>query len=165
MLWGFVKVGKGKKGRQGGQASGEIWVQGVEADKKAKEDRKCMGLSFQVADVRKPLIAVKRITEKGNHVMFGPNPEDNYIENKKTGDKMQLHSNGKGSYIMEVMFVGGARTAIVVDSGAEENVCPWDWGKELFGTKDPNQWMNFRNANGGPIEHFGTRDVKVTSPF
>ena len=39
---GFMKVGKGKKGRRGGQASREIWVQGVEADKKANEDRKCM---------------------------------------------------------------------------------------------------------------------------
>ena len=66
---------------------------------------------------------------------------------------------------MEVSFVGGEKTAITVDSGAEENVCPWDWGKELFGTRDPNHRMNFRNANGGPIEHFGTRDVKVTSPF
>ena len=61
--------------------------------------------------------------------------------------------------------MGGARTSIVVDSGAEENVCPWEWGNELFGTKDPASWMNFRNANGGPIEHYGTRDVRVTSPF
>ena len=158
MLWRF------QKGRKR-ESSRESWIQPVESDKKAKEEKSILGLSFQVADVRKPLIAVKRITEKGNHVRFGPNPEDNFIENKKTGDKMQLHSNGKGSYIMEVMFVGGARTSIVVDSGAEENVCPWDWGMELFGTKDPSQWMNFRKANGGPIEHYGARDVRVTSPF
>ena len=31
-----------------------------------------MRLRFQVADVVKPLISVKRITEKGNKVCFGP---------------------------------------------------------------------------------------------
>ena len=33
---------------------------------------------------------------------------------------------------MEVDFVGGGRTWITIDSGAEENVCPWEWG-EKFG--------------------------------
>jgi hypothetical protein len=37
-----------------------------------KEDKKILCLDFQVADVKKPSIAVKRITEKGNHVAFGP---------------------------------------------------------------------------------------------
>ena len=50
-----------------------------------KGDAKVMNLAFQVADVTKPLIAVKRITEKWNYVMFGPKEEDNYILNKETG--------------------------------------------------------------------------------
>ena len=137
----------------------------MESEENKKPEGKCLGLNFQVADVKKPLIAVKRITEKGNHVRFGPCPEDNYIYNKKTGDRLPLYSNGKGSYVMEVSFVGGPRTTITVDNGAEENVCPWDWGRELFGTKEAAQWMNFRNANGGHIEHYGTREVRVTSPF
>ena len=66
---------------------------------------------------------------------------------------------------MEVMFVGGGRTTITVDSGAEENVCPWDWGEGLFGTKEAPQWMDFRNANGGEIAHYGMREVRVASPF
>ena len=49
-----------------------------------------MSLGFQVADVKKPLIAVKRIVEKGNRVAFGPNEEDNYIMNIKSGDKIDL---------------------------------------------------------------------------
>ena len=81
-------------------------------------------------------LAAKRIIEKGNHVPFGPSPEDNYSINQTTGNKMMLQENGKGSYLMEVMFVGGERTTITVDSGAEENVCPWDWGRDLFGTRD-----------------------------
>ena len=44
---------------------------------------------------------------------------------------MMLQTNGKGSYLMDVMFVGGERITITVDSGAEENVVPRDWGKEL----------------------------------
>ena len=35
-----------------------------------------MSLGFQVADVKKPLVSVRRITEKGNLVQFGPKPED-----------------------------------------------------------------------------------------
>ena len=78
---------------------------------------------------------------------------------------MMLQENGKGSYLMEVMFVGGERTTITVDSGVEENVCPWDWGRELFGTRDANKWMSFRSATGAPIEHWGARDIKVVSLF
>ena len=46
-----------------------------------------MGLAFQVADVKKPLLAAKRSIEKGNHVTFGPSPEDNYIIDKMTGTR------------------------------------------------------------------------------
>jgi hypothetical protein len=124
-----------------------------------------MNLGFQVADVKKPLIAVKRITERGNHVMFGPQEEDNYIWNKATGKKIMLKPRGKGSYVMEVQFVGGEKTMITVDSGAEESVCPWDWGERLFGTQQSSEHMSFRNASGGTIQHWGKREVRVTSTF
>ena len=55
-----------------------------------------------------------------------------YVENEGTGDRVPLKPSGKGSYIMEVDFVGGGRTWITIDSGVEENVCPWEWG-EKFG--------------------------------
>ena len=126
------------------------------------EKQMCLG--FQVADVKKPLISVRRIVEKGNHVSFGPAVEDNYIINKKTGDKLMLKPNGNGSYLMEVCFVGGGRTEITVDSGAEENVCPWEWGAQ-FETRKVGKKMNFRNASGGYVEHYGQRDVLVASPF
>ena len=75
-----------------------------------------------------------------------------------------LKPNGKGSYIMEVQFVDGEKTEITVDSGAEENVCPWNWGSQ-FEVLEADRWMNFRNASGGRIEHYGKRNVVVTSPF
>jgi hypothetical protein len=42
--------------------------------------------------------------------MFGPQEEDNYILNKATGQKMMLKARGRGSYVMEVQFVGGEKT-------------------------------------------------------
>ena len=66
---------------------------------------------------------------------------------------------------MEVQFVGGEKTMIMVDSGAEENVCPWEWGEELFGTQSAEEHMQFKNASGGNIEHWGMKEVKVTSTF
>jgi len=146
-----------------GEKDEEKWIQPVESDKTG--DKRCIGLTSQVADVKKPLVAVKRIIEKGNHVSFGPQPEDCYIMNKQSGDKMLLKSNGKGSFLMDVCFVGGERTSITVDSGAEENVCPWEWGHALFGMREADRWMTFRNASGGEMLHYGSRDVLVTSPF
>ena len=130
-----------------------------------KKESRVMNLGFQVADVKKPLIAVKRITERGNHVMFRPQQEDNYIWNKATGQKMMLKPSGRGSYVMEVQFVGGEKTMITVDSGAEESVCPWEWGERLFGTQHSKEHMQFKNARGGTIEHWGQREVRVTSTF
>jgi predicted aspartyl protease len=95
--------------------------------------------------------------------MFGPQEEDNYILNKATGQKMMLKARGRGSYVMEVQFVGGEKTTSMVDSGAEESVCPWEWGERLFGTQHSKEHMQFKNASGGNIEHWGMREVKVTS--
>ena len=125
---------------------------------------KQLGLAFQVTDVKKPLMAVKRIVEKGNIVHFGPEEKDNFIQNTATGDKLPLKPNGRGSYILEVDFVGGGKAEIVVDSGAEESVCPWDWGRQ-FGIREADKWMNFKNASGQPISHYGHRDVLVESLF
>ena len=130
----------------------------------ATEEGVQMKLRFQVADVKKPLMSVKRIVEQGNHVGFGPGQDDNYIWNKESGNKMPLRTNGKGSYLMEVKFVGGGQTEIIVDSGAEENVCPWEWGKQ-FKMVDAENWMHFRDASGRTIPHHGRRDVLVESPF
>eukprot|EP00973_Karenia_brevis_P053444 7428203-Karenia_brevis.AAC.1 len=93
-----------------------------------KEDPQKMILDFQVAEVSKALLAVKRIVEKGSRVIFGPGDEDNLILNSKAGDKVMLIPNGRGSYVVKVNFVGGGPTEITVDSGAEESVCPWEWG-------------------------------------
>ena len=122
-----------------------------------------MKMEFQVADVRKPLIAAKRLVERGNTVTFGPGKEDNYIRNTSTGDKVLLRPNGRGTYLLDVNFVGGERTSITVDSGAEESVCPWGWGEQYPVTQ--GKTMSFKSASGGVIEHYGKREVVVSSPF
>ena len=121
-------------------------------------------LGFQVMDVKKPLISVKRIVEKGNFVNFGPKLEDNFIQDGKTGDKLMLQPRGKGSFVMEVEFGSGERTHITVDSGAEESACPLHWGRE-FGLDTRGPRIEFTAANGSRIKHYGSRQVDIVSPF
>jgi hypothetical protein len=63
-----------------------------------------MSLGFQVSDVQKPLVAVRRIAEKGNLVKFGPRAEDNYIESVSTGSKIMMIRKG-GSYVIPAEMV------------------------------------------------------------
>ena len=72
-----------------------VWAQPVESQAEKQGEAKCMGWNSQVADMRKPFLAVRGIIEKGNHVTFGPSPQDNHIINKMTGDKMMLQSDWK----------------------------------------------------------------------
>eukprot|EP00973_Karenia_brevis_P063081 8770652-Karenia_brevis.AAC.1 len=78
----------------------------------------------------------------------------------QTKEKIYLKPNGRGSYLMHVQFVGGESTEIIVDSGAEEGVCPWEWGHQ-FGTKVSRAEMQLKNASGHVIPHWGSRDVEV----
>ena len=56
---------------------------------------------FQVAEVKKPLISVKRIIEIGKRVYFGPGAENNYIEKLETEDKVSLRKNVANGLIMK----------------------------------------------------------------
>ena len=53
-----------------------------------------MGLGFEASDVRKLFAAVHRIVEKENKVQFGPNPEDNFIQNIATKEKVHMRKKG-----------------------------------------------------------------------
>ena len=58
----------------------------------------------------------------------------------------------------------GGQTEITVDSAADESVCPADWGKH-FGLNSvaSDERMQFVNASGGKIQHYGSRRVVVQS--
>ena len=63
-----------------------------------------VGLKFQVTDVKKPLLAVRRLVEKGNVVSFGPEPDQNYIHNIATGRKIEMEKKG-GAFVIEAHFM------------------------------------------------------------
>ena len=69
----------------------------------------------------------------------------------------------------QVKFIGsvdekGGLTEITVDSAADESVCPTDWGKHFGLSAVANdQRMQFVNASGGKIQHYGSRRVVVQS--
>ncbi len=82
------RMSRGVTFRMGGHNEG-TWICPVNVQGSgAARDEKVMSIGFQVADVKKPLIAVRRIIEQGNQVGFGPREEDNYIKCMKTGDKV-----------------------------------------------------------------------------
>ena len=63
-----------------------------------------VGLKFQVTDVKKPLLAVRRLVEKGNVVSFGPEPDQNYIRNIATGRKIEMEKKG-GAFVIKAHFM------------------------------------------------------------
>ena len=52
----------------------------------------------------------------------------------------------------------------MVDSGAEENVCPKWWG-ESVGLHEGGTLLNLRSASGGKFPHFGGRELLVEFLF
>jgi hypothetical protein len=86
----FVNASGGQMGHYG-ERTANFKVVGKESG--------IMSLSFQVSDVQKPLVAVRRIAEKGNLVHFGPRDEDNYIENRVSGVRINMVRKG-GSYVI-----------------------------------------------------------------
>ena len=158
-----------KKGRKLPKINKKDWkplerdIMGLETstdDKKAE----VLNMTFQVADVKKPLMSVARVVEKGNIIQFGPEAKDNWIRTADGRRTIPLTENGRGSYLMQVDFVGGGKSMITVDSGAEDSVCPRAWA-EQFKTLAPERNYIFRDASGKRISHHGTRKIKVTSPF
>ena len=63
-----------------------------------------LGMTFQASGAQKPLAAVWRIADKGNRVCCGPGPEDNYVQNIASGEKIEMVRRG-GSYIIKADFV------------------------------------------------------------
>ena len=58
-----------------------------------------LGVGFEVTDVKKPLMAVSRICEKGHVVQFGPDPKHNFIQSLANGEKLFMKRRGN-SYVL-----------------------------------------------------------------
>ena len=72
----------------------------------AAEGGKTLEMGFQVTNVRKPLLAVSRLCEKGNVVQFGPEPQHNFIRNITTGEKIHLQRRGN-SWVLSGELAAG----------------------------------------------------------
>jgi hypothetical protein len=61
-------------------------------------------VKFQVTDVVKPLVSVKRIIERGNTVSFGATASDCFIQNVTSGKRIHFRPHG-GSFVLDVDFL------------------------------------------------------------
>jgi hypothetical protein len=63
-----------------------------------------VGQKFQVTGVKKPLLAVRRLVEKGNAVMLSNVEGESYVYNKESKLKIPIVKQG-GSFVIEAEFV------------------------------------------------------------
>ena len=68
------------------------------------ENKDPVGLKFQVTDVKKPLLAVRRLVEKGNVVVLSDVEGESYIMNKEAKVRIPIVKKG-GSFVIEAEFV------------------------------------------------------------
>jgi hypothetical protein len=73
---------------------------------KGGEHKDPIGLRFQVTDVKKPLLAVRRLVEKGNVVVLSNVEGESYILNKEAKVRIPIVKKG-GSFVVEAQFVLG----------------------------------------------------------
>ena len=59
-----------------------------------EETGRALEMGFQVTDVKKPLLAVSRLCERGNVVQFGPEPHHNFVMNVATGERISMRRRG-----------------------------------------------------------------------
>lgn len=62
------------------------------------------GLTFQVTDVRTPLLSVRRLVEKGNQVVLSSRENESFILNPETKVKIPVVKKG-GSFVIEAHFM------------------------------------------------------------
>ena len=61
-------------------------------------------MTFQVADVKKPLLAARRLVGRCSSVSFGPSPEDNHITNEHTCVVIPMGKRG-GPFVIKAHFM------------------------------------------------------------
>jgi hypothetical protein len=71
---------------------------------KGGENKEAVGIKFQVTDVKKPLLAVRRLVEKGCTVTLANGEGESFIMNKETRVRIPVVKKG-GSFVIEARFV------------------------------------------------------------
>ena len=77
----------------------QIPIYGRKTVKGMADDYSKVQVEMEVADVKKPLMSVRRMTEAGNRVVF--EPSGGYIEDVHTGEKLQMRETG-GMYMLKM---------------------------------------------------------------
>jgi hypothetical protein len=118
------------------------------------------GLIFNVADVAKPLASAVKVCEAGNRVVLDlSKPGMSYVENIKSGERMQL-TKEKGTFVFEVKFTDDGTTGkITLDSGAGVSVWPKAM-KQNLEMLPKDESLKMIAANGTKIENYGKKVVK-----
>ena len=120
------------------------------ADYKPKLSRESK-MRFNVAKVQEPLASAAKVVEAGNEISMEPNPEDNFIENSTTGERIGLRVE-KGTFVFDVEFKDGEAGTITLDSGAGVNVWPVDVQRGVsMLPRDPR--LRMTAANGSEIQN------------
>ena len=65
-------------------------------------------MGFQVTDVKKPLLSVSCLCEKGHVVQFGPDAQSSFVMNVATGERLCLQRRGN-SWVIPGEFAQAAR--------------------------------------------------------
>ena len=114
------------------------------------------GMISHLTDAKRMLASVDKIVEAGNRVSLGEEPEENFVENVKTGRRMVMEKE-RGVYVVKAIVKSGNRQvkcSIVVDSGASECVMPKAWFPE-FASMGAKHGIRFAGANGNDLGNFG----------
>ena len=116
-------------------------------------------MTFNVADVAKPLASAVKITEANNLVVLHPREGKSFIMSLDTGECMKVRKE-KGTYVFDVQYADNEEAGTVtLDSGAGVNV----WPKDLL----PNVQMMPKKkglrmvaANRSEIKNYGQKVIK-----
>jgi len=137
----------------------EVMVGAVTEDEvKGRKLSRESGMRFNVARVQRPLASAAKVVEAGNRISMGPKPEDNYIENGVTGEKIRLRVE-RGTYVFDVQYDNGEDGSITLDSGAGVSVWPVGWMDDVpMLPKDPK--LKMTAANGSVIENLGAKVIR-----
>ena len=104
------------------------------------------------------MASAAQVVASRNKIILDPKPEESYVENVQTGEKMRLREQ-KGVYVFDVQYQNGEEGTITLDSGAGVSVWPKEWAQYAAETMPKKPGLKMIAANGTPIENVGRAKV------
>lgn len=125
-------------------------------DISGKKLTRIAAMTFNEADVKKPLASAVAVAKAGNKIIV--DEKGGYIENMVTGEKMELRIQDN-TYVYDIQMEDGSINTVILDSGAACNVWPRSKasGAKLMPRKEGIKMVA---ANGTSINYYGQRLIK-----